>query len=393
MNFEVDWLAFYLIEQLSDDQSKQVRMSRYLSYHDYEKSELKYFLEGEFTKIAKRKAELNPATEGAPTKLGQFIVEPGHPLESNPNYAMFQKLLNATGKEEVFHNAMPLVQSYLKTPQVRGGVLLLVRAKLDKFDDKFLFILKCDFEQNTAIITDENSLISNVEMAINSKNMKSVMYPHLIEEGMVDAYHVKIHQFSHARYFEEFLKFIEYPQTITQLISDEVINLARQHIEYVYPEADSQERIRAEEEIELIAASPKRELTEKWEHETVMEAMQILTERQPEIELKFKLDHLQVRALLADYGSQLHIAKVNNRYVVVLEGDYLQFERGHSPIEFLKPKGLEELVKEIEERSLHDYYETLTTPAPAQPSAGYEQQPGRQDFVPQTVPDDDTPPW
>ncbi|MCK9912763.1 DUF3898 domain-containing protein, partial [Microbacteriaceae bacterium K1510] len=79
----------------------------------------------------------------------------------------------------------------------------------------------------------------------------------------------------------------------------EVLTLARQHIEYTYPE-ETEERQREEEQIEIIAASPKRELTEKWEHETVMEAMQIITERQPEVELKFKLDHLQIRAMLAD---------------------------------------------------------------------------------------------
>ncbi|MED4582198.1 DUF3900 domain-containing protein [Brevibacillus choshinensis] len=351
MNFNIDWLSFFLIEQPEEeDGNKKVKMTRYLSHDEYQKSELRDFLEGEFGRIAKRKVELNPKTEGTPTKLGQFILEPGHPLDSNPNYALLQRLLTAETAGECKDPCQELIQSYLRTSQVRGGVLIVVRTRLELLDERYVFILKCDFEQKTAVITDEKSLISNVQMAINAKNMKSLMYPYMIESGMNDPYHVKIHQFSHARYFEEFLRFIEYPQTVTQIVSEEVISLARQHIEYTYPE-ETEERIREEEAIELIAASPKRELAEKWEHETVMEAMQIITDRQPEVELKFKLDHMQVRTLLADYGTSLHIAKVNGRYLVLLEGEQLQFERGVSPVEFVKPKALADLVREIESRS------------------------------------------
>ncbi|MGF9797835.1 DUF3900 domain-containing protein [Brevibacillus agri] len=371
MNFIIDWLSFYLIEQPEEEDGiKQVRMTRYLGHDEYQRSELRDFLDGEFARIAKRKVEMNPKTEGTPTKLGQFVVEPGHPLDSNPNYALLNRLLAAETPGESKEPCQELVQSYLRTSQVRGGVLIVVRTRLELLDERYVFILKCDFEQKTAVITDEKSLISNVRMAINAKNMKSLMYPYMIESGMNDPYHVKIHQFSHARYFEEFLRFIEYPQTVTQLVSDEVISLARQHIEYMYPE-ESEERVREEEAIELIAASPKRELAEKWEHETVMEAMQIITDRQPEVELKFKLDHMQIRTLLADYGSNLHIAKVNGRYLVVLEGEQLQFERGVSPVEFAKPKSLAEVVKEIEERSSH-----YAKPMVSMPSAV-----------------DDTPPW
>ncbi|MGK5508230.1 DUF3900 domain-containing protein [Brevibacillus formosus] len=371
MNFTIDWLSFYLMEQPEEEDGiKQVRMTRYLGHDEYQKSELKDFLDGEFARIAKRKVEMNPKTEGTPTKLGQFVLEPGHPLDSNPNYALLNRLLAAETPGESKEPCQELIQSYLRTSQVRGGVMIVVRTRLDLIDERYVFILKCDFEQKTAVITDEKSLISNVRMAINAKNMKSLMYPYMIESGMNDPYHVKIHQFSHARYFEEFLRFIEYPQTMTQIVSDEVISLARQHIEYTYPE-ESEERIREEEAIELIAASPKRELAEKWEHETVMEAMQIITDRQPEVELKFKLDHMQIRTLLADYGTSLHIAKVNGRYLVLLEGEQLQFERGMSPVEFLKPKALTDIVKEIEARSQNVAYTPVSTPTE----------------------DDDTPPW
>ncbi|MFP3391228.1 DUF3900 domain-containing protein [Brevibacillus sp. SIMBA_040] len=351
MNFIIDWLSFYLIEQPEEEDGiKKVRMTRNLSHDEYQRSELRDFLDGEFARIAKRKVEMNPKTEGTPTKLGQFVLEPGHPLDSNPNYALLNRLLTAETAGESKEPCQELIQSYLRTSQVRGGVMIVVRTRLELLDERYVFILKCDFEQKTAVITDEKSLISNVQMAINAKNMKSLMYPYMIESGMNDPYHVKIHQFSHAKYFEEFLRFIEYPQTVTQIVSEEVISMARQHIEYSYPE-ETEERQREEEAIELIAASPKRELAEKWEHETVMEAMHIITDRQPEVELKFKLDHMQVRTMLADYGTSLHIAKVNGRYLVLLEGEQLQFERGVSPVEFVKPKALADIVKEIEARS------------------------------------------
>jgi len=385
MNFSIDWLSFFVLEQIDDEGTKQVRMSKILSHNEYEQSELKTFLDGEFTKIAKRKVEKNPLHDAAATKLGQFILEPGHPLDSNPNYGLFKRLLHSTAKEDIKSHSLDLLQSYVKTPQVRGGVLIIVKAKLDKLDDSFLFLLKCDFEQKTAVITDENSLIAYAGIASNAKNIKSIMYPFMEEEGMVDIYHVKIHQFSHARYFEEFLKFIEYPRTITEIVSQEVISLAKQHIEYTYPE-DSPQRQQEEEEIELIATSPKRELAEKWEHETVMEAMNIITEHQPEIELKFKLDHLQVRAMLSDYGTQMNIAKVNGRYVVVLEGDVLQFEKGFSPVEFLKPKSLHELVDDIERRAkeaaIHPGYQGNSA-----------EETSSMEVASALAPSEDTPPW
>ncbi|WP_232699424.1 DUF3900 domain-containing protein [Brevibacillus daliensis] len=383
MNFIVEWVSFFVLEQIENEANKQLKIAKVLNRDEYEQSELKAFLEGEFKRIAKRKVDRNPLHDAGGTKLGQFILEPGHPLDSNPNYGQFKRLLQAVTKDEIRTRSNEILQAYLKTPQVRAGVLLFVKARLEKLEDDFLFILKCDFEQKTAVITDEKSLLSNLEMAIHAKNMKSVMFPFMEEEGMTDPYYVKIHQFSHARYFEEFLRAIEYPQTITEIVSQEVISLAKQHIEMVYPE-DSPERQQEEEAIELIAASPKRELSEKWEHETVMEAMHIITDQQPEIEIKFKLDHMLVKAMLSDYGSQLHIAKIKGRYVVVLEGEGLEFEKGFSPIEFLKPKALHELVTEIEQRA---------TEAAMNPGINDRVQPGEGNETSFSSDDqDDTPP-
>lgn len=86
----------------------------------------------------------------------------------------------------------PLVYTYLDTSAVRGGVFLIAQAKLRKyFDDPFVFVMKCDFEPKVASISDESTLIRNVEMAITTKNMKSIQYPYMPEEGMVEVGELK----------------------------------------------------------------------------------------------------------------------------------------------------------------------------------------------------------
>ncbi len=51
--------------------------------------------------------------------------------------------------------------------------------------------------------------------------------------------------------------------------------------------------------------------------------------------------------MFSDFGESLHIAKVNGRYVIVIEGDAFTFEKGGSPVEFLKPEPLDEVLKKI----------------------------------------------
>lgn len=51
--------------------------------------------------------------------------------------------------------------------------------------------MKCDFEPKVASISDESTLIRNVEMAITTKNMKSIQYPYMPEEGMVEVGELK----------------------------------------------------------------------------------------------------------------------------------------------------------------------------------------------------------
>jgi len=54
--------------------------------------------------------------------------------------------------------------------------------------------------------------------------------------------------------------------------------------------------------------------------------------------------------LLADFGESIHLAKVNDRYVLMIEADTVTFEKGVSPIEFLKPGDLQELIDKIQNR-------------------------------------------
>jgi hypothetical protein len=58
----------------------------------------------------------------------------------------------------------------------------------------------------------------------------------------------------------------------------------------------------------------------------------------------FKLDAITVKGLLSDFGGSIHFAKHNGRYVVVIEGDQFQFEKGMSPIELLQPRDLSEVL-------------------------------------------------
>ncbi|WCK52690.1 DUF3900 domain-containing protein [Aneurinibacillus sp. Ricciae_BoGa-3] len=348
MDFTVEYVSFYVIS--GDQQDKSFKHYQTLDETDYESSELKEFLDGEWARIAKRKVERHPKSEQVPTKIGRFIVEPGFGLESNPNYSLFSKILRSGTKQDFESNSNALVQAYTDTAAIRGGALIVARAKLNKyFDDPFLFILKCDFEQKIASISDERSLIRSVEMAISAKNMKSVQYPHMPEEGMLEEWELKIHQATHARYFEDFLKYVTYEKSVPEIMNQQVIGMVQEHIEQTMPE-NTEQREREEKEIEIWAASEQRDLQEKWTPEQVMEANRYLVEQKPDIEMKLKLDHISVKALLADFGENIHIAKIGERYVLIIEGDQFQFEKGMSPIELLRPEQLQVVLEKIEER-------------------------------------------
>lgn len=469
MDFTIGYLSFFVIqpEGAEQDNAKTYRHYQTLSREEYENSAIKQFLDGEFTRIVKRKAEVNPATENPPTKIGRFMVEPGQELGVNPNYNLFGRLRSAADRSQFKAASDDLIRAYLNTSAVRGGAFIVASAKLDRyFDEPFLFVLKCDFEPKIARVSDEESLISQVEMAISARNIKSIQYPHMPEEGMLEESELKIHQASHARYFEDFLKYVSYEKSRPELVEEQLLGMVQQYMDTKWqgyaedgeqdaqsapvsgtnstdgegwtltpsPEVDAdrsglaaavetdedeefagrtlaagprpdawedegaatlyaehegglaamgnsmvrdahgagedyeatasalprQRRIpdaRAQEEarLEIWAAGEKRELQERWNHEQVVEAAAQITEMQPDWEMKFKLDGVAVRAKMEEYGKNVHIAKLNGRYVVLIEGDSFQFEKARSPIELLYPEELDEVVarlklKEIERR-------------------------------------------
>ncbi|WP_066149358.1 DUF3900 domain-containing protein [Halalkalibacter krulwichiae] len=349
MDFDIQYLSFFVLQVDGQGEQADKAFKHYqtLDQASYEESTLKDFLDGELMKVAKRKVERNPKSDQVPTKIGRFIVEPGYNLDTNPNYNMFNRIRTAQTSEDFKDNSEQLVRAYMDTSAIRGGALLVLRAKFNKyFDEPFVFVLKCDFEQKVASITDEKTMIRHVERAITTKNMKSIQYPYMPEEGMLEEWELKIHQSSHARYFEDFLKFVEYHQSMPEIVKTQVIQMAQQHIAETYQE-ESPERQQEEEYIEAWSNTPVREMQEKWTPEQVVEASAPIIEHQPEIELKLKLDHIDVKAMLSDFGVSLHIAKVNGKYVIVIEGDSFTFEKGVSPVEFLKPEPLDEVLKKI----------------------------------------------
>ncbi|WP_230501596.1 DUF3900 domain-containing protein [Sutcliffiella rhizosphaerae] len=352
MDFEIKSLAFYVIEVEGSGEhaKKKYKQMAVLDEAMYEESPLKSFLDGELMKISNRKVDRHPKNEQVPTKIGRFIVEQGYDLGSNPNYNLFHRIRISDSLDSFSKESSEVASTYTDTTAIRGGVLIIIKAKLNKyFDEPFVFILKCDFEQKVASITDENTLIRNVQMAITTKNMKSIQYPFMPEEGMVEEGELKIHQSSHSRYFEDFLKYVEYGESMPEIIMNQVMGLVHREISETYVE-ESDEKEKVEQAMEAWATSPKRELQERWSDEQVMEASASLIEHTPEIELKFKLDHLSVKGLLADYGENVHIAKINDRYVVLLEGDFLQFEKNVSPVEMLKPSDLKLVLERMNKK-------------------------------------------
>ena len=352
MDFQMQYLSFFVImtdgEETAASSGKRFKHFQTLDEDTYEDSEIKRFIDEEFTRIVKRKVERNPNTPNAPTKIGRFAVEPGYELGSNQNYNLFQRLRDADTKERFVGIADELIRIYMDTSAVRGGAFIVARAKLNTFfDEPFLFLLKCDFEPKIARISDEKSLISQVEMAISARSIKSIQYPYMPEDGMLEHWELKIHQASHARYFEDFLKYVTYEKPLPEVMGEQVIEMVQQYMTDKWQDEDSTERREEENAIEVWAASEKRDIQQYWTQEQVVEASQALVEQKPDLPFSFKLGKISVKGLLADFGDSIHIAHHNGRYVVVIEGDGFQFDKGMSPVELLQPPSLEDILPVI----------------------------------------------
>ena len=64
-----------------------------------------------------------------------------------------------------------------------------------------------------------------------------------------------------------------------------------------------------------------------------------------------KLGETSIKGLLADFGENIHLGKINGRYVLLVEADSIQFEKGVSPIEFHRPDELGEIIEKISRKS------------------------------------------
>lgn len=352
MDFTINYLSFYVIhvDGKGDDMTKHYKHFQTINREEYQSNALKEFLDGELKKIVKRKAEKHPKAEQVPTKIGHFVVEPGYELDSNPNYNIFHRTRMADSIDVFKENSEQFVRAYVDASAIRGGAFLVISATLPKyFDTPFVFILKCDFEPKVASITDESTLIRSVEMAITTKNMKSIQFPFMPEPGIVEENELKIHQASHARYFEDFLKFVEYGESIPEIMKTQVRTMVQEHVHESFEE-ESEERLEFDQAMEVWEVSEKRDLQERLTTEQVVEATAQIVEQTPDIPLKMKLGDTQVKGLLADYGESIHLAKVNGRYVLLLEAESIQFDKGVSPIEFHKPNELHEVIDKISNR-------------------------------------------
>lgn len=352
MDFSIQYLSFYVIsvEGKGDQADKRYKHFQTLDEEEYEESSLKDFLDGELMKISKRKVDRHPKAEQVPTKIGFFIVEEGHELDSNPNYNLFNRVRFADSKEQFHEENEQFVSAYLDTSAVRGGVFLIASAKLTKyFDEPFVFLLKCDFEPKVASISDEATLIRNVEMAITTKNMKSIQYPYMPEEGMVEPGELKIHQASHARYFEDFLKFVDYGESMPEILKAQVMNMVQEHVQETFAD-NSEELQQFEQAMEVWEASEKREIQERLDTHQVIEATAQIVEHTPDAEMRMTIGNTSVRGLLSDFGENVHLGKINGRYVLLLDAESIVFEKGVSPIEFHKPDDVMAILERIRQK-------------------------------------------
>src|SRR6185312_3815578 len=102
---------------------------------------------------------------------------------------------------------------------------------------------------------------------------------------MIGESEVKIHQSSHARYFEDFLKFVEYGESMPEILRTQVKSMVEEHFHEVLAD-NSEELQQFEQDMEIWETSPQREIRERLTTEQVVEAAAHIVELAPETELK-----------------------------------------------------------------------------------------------------------
>ncbi|WP_444684364.1 DUF3900 domain-containing protein [Alkalicoccus luteus] len=347
MDMHVQFVSFFTV-QSGEGSVRQARLEQTVTASEYAGSALESFLHEEFRKMLKRKADRNPTSHKSATKVGQFIVEDGYELGSNPNYAMLENLRQAASAEALEKAAVRLADAYAGTNSARGGILMLVQLTVTEWSSQpFVLAAKCDFEDHIVTVgSSEGELLRQVNRAISTKGMKAVQFPHMPQEGMIEPWEVKIHQASHASYFEDFLPYVGYPETKREAAAVAVIESAREAVLSEF-EDDSEERIAEEKVLEAWANTEERTLQNRWDEEQVREVSRPILDRNPEVKLKLKLDHMKIEGLLEDFGERLHIARKDDRYVIVLEGEAFSFDKEASPVEFLQPDDMAAVFERI----------------------------------------------
>ncbi|MDR8017941.1 DUF3898 domain-containing protein, partial [Ectopseudomonas guguanensis] len=104
-------------------------------------------------------------------------------------------------------------------------------------------------------------------------------------------------------------------------------------------------------DLEIWETSEKREIQERLETHQVVEATAQIVEHTPEAELRMRLGSTSIKGLLADFGESIHLGKINGKYVLMIEADSIEFDKGVSPIEFHRPDDLQVLIEKIINKS------------------------------------------
>src|SRR4051794_13842324 len=93
----------------------------------------------------------------------------------------------------------------------------------------------------------------------------------------------------HVSFFEA-LKFVEYGESMPEIVKTQVVMMLQEHFYEEYTE-ESEEREQFDTAMVVWATSPKRELQERLDTNQVMEAAAQIIEHTPESDLRLKLDH------------------------------------------------------------------------------------------------------
>ncbi|MED4968127.1 DUF3898 domain-containing protein [Heyndrickxia coagulans] len=66
----------------------------------------------------------------------------------------------------------------------------------------------------------------------------------------------------------------------------------------------------------------------------------------------FIIKHLKIDEFtLQNCGETVHLAKIGDRYITIVESESILFEKGFSPVEFLQPDELEKVLGRLKKKA------------------------------------------